>query len=175
MNEIKKKIENREIKSKDKIVDVRKHIKNITIHSKKNSNTDEKETQNTYAVDHVSKKGKKAIKNVKEQSIKNNDLVYDAKEEKYVDSTPLKNFLDNVKNNKPAKVRYTQYYEGLLDKMRDVEFDIKAFKVKEYDTKSPELKYYNYTVIGGESITIVSNYYKLEGDGMKLFPVENNK
>lgn len=59
--------------------------------------------------------------------------------------------------------------------MRDVEFDIKAFKVKEYDTKSPELKYYNYTVIGGESITIVSNYYKLEGDGMKLFPVENNK
>ena len=111
----------------------------------------------------------------KEQSIKNNDLVYDAKEEKYVDSTPLKNFLDNVKNNKPAKVRYTQYYEGLLDKMRDVEFDIKAFKVKEYDTKSPELKYYNYTVIGGESITIVSNYYKLEGDGMKLFPVENNK
>ena len=81
----------------------------------------------------------------------------------------------SIKNNKPAKVRYTQYYEGLLDKMRDVEFDIKAFKVKEYDTKSPELKYYNYTVIGGESITIVSNYYKLEGDGMKLFPVENNK
>lgn len=33
----------------------------------------------------------------KEQSIKNNDLVYYAKEEKYVDSTPLKNFLDNVK------------------------------------------------------------------------------
>lgn len=109
----------------------------------------------------------------KEQSIKNNDLVYDAKEEKYVDNTPLKNFLDNVKINKPAKVRYTQYYEGLLDKMRDVEFDGKAFKLKEYDTKSPELKYYNYIVIRGESITVVSNYYKLDGDGMKLFPVEN--
>lgn len=71
MNEIKKKTENREIKSKDKIVDVRKHVKNIAIHSKDNSNTDEKETQNTYAVDHVSKNGKKAINNVKEQSIKN--------------------------------------------------------------------------------------------------------
>ena len=71
MNEIKKKTKNREIKSKDKIIDVRKHIKNIAIHSKANSNTDEKETQNTYAVDHVSKNGKKAINNVKEQSIKN--------------------------------------------------------------------------------------------------------
>ena len=27
----------------------------------------------------------------------------------------------------------------------------------------------------GATVTIVSNYYKLEGDGMKLFPVENNK
>ena len=109
----------------------------------------------------------------KDQSIKNNDLVYDTQEEKYVDSTPLKNFLDNVKNNKPAKVRYTQYYEGLLDKMRDVEFDGKSFKLKEYDTKSPELKHYNYIVIRGESITVVSSYYKLDGDGIKLFPVES--
>ena len=116
-----------------------------------------------------------AIPYTKEQSIKNNDLVYDAKEEKYVDSTPLKNFLDNVKNNKPAKVRYTQYYEGLLDKMRDVEFDGKSFKLKEYDTKSPEVKYYRYIVVRGESITVVSRYYKLDGDGIKLFPVENNK
>lgn len=70
MNEIKKKTENKEIKSKDKIVDVRKHIKNITIHSKDKNNADEKETQNTYAVDTVTKNGKKAITNVKYQSLK---------------------------------------------------------------------------------------------------------
>lgn len=81
MNEIKKKTKNREIKSKDKIVDVRKHIKNIAIHSKDNSNADEKETQNTYAVDHVSKKGKKAINNVKEQSIKNAKKQYTKRKE----------------------------------------------------------------------------------------------
>ena len=59
--------------------------------------------------------------------------------------------------------------------MQCISLTVSIFKLKEYDTKSPELKYYNYIVIRGESITVVSNYYKLDGDGMKLFPVENIK
>ena len=107
MNEIKKKIENREIKSKDKIVDARKHIKNITIHSKKNSNTDEKETQNTYAVDHVSKKGKKAIKNVKEQSIKNAKKQYAKRKENKI----IERQNQNVYTSTPVSYTHLDVYK----------------------------------------------------------------
>ena len=70
MSEIKKKTENKEIKSKDKIVNVRQHIKKNTLHLKENINKDENENQNTYAVNRVSSSGKKAISNTKEQSIR---------------------------------------------------------------------------------------------------------
>ena len=74
MPEIKKKKENNEIRSKDKIVNVKQHIKNNTIRLKDKVNhsgmeNDEHETQNNYAVNQVSSKGKKAVVNTKNQSV----------------------------------------------------------------------------------------------------------
>lgn len=74
MPEIKKKKENTEIRSKDKIVNVKQHIKNNTLHLKDKVNhsdrdNDVHETQNNYAVNQVSQKGKKAVVNVKDQSV----------------------------------------------------------------------------------------------------------
>ena len=129
MNEIKKKIENREIKSKDKIVDVRKHIKNITIHSKKNSNTDEKETQNTYAVDHVSKKGKKAIKNVKEQSIKNAKKQYaKRKENKIIERQNQNVYTSTPSSSFQHKSDKTVSENNTLNKRKAVQKDLKIKK-----------------------------------------------
>lgn len=74
MPEIKKKKENNEIRSKDKIVNVKQHIKNNTIRLKDKVNhsgkdNDDQETQNNYAVNKVSQKGKKAVVNTKDQSV----------------------------------------------------------------------------------------------------------
>ena len=137
MNEIKKKTKNREIKIKDKIVDVRKHIKNIAIHSKDNSNADEKETQNTYAVDHVSKKGKKAINNVKEHSIKNAKKQYaKRKESKIIERqnqnvyTPTPPPFSQHKSNKEI------FENNTLNKRKTVQKDLKTKK----DSKSLPIK-----------------------------------
>ena len=74
MPEIKKKIDNHEIRSKDKIVNVKQHVKNNTIRLKDKVNhsgkdNDDQETQNNYAVNKVSQKGKKAVVNTKDQSV----------------------------------------------------------------------------------------------------------
>ncbi|MFR2767509.1 MAG: lysozyme family protein [Thomasclavelia sp.] len=143
MNEIKKKIENREIKSKDKIVDVRKHIKNITIHSKKNSNTDEKETQNTYAVDHVSKKGKKAIKNVKEQSIKNAKKQYaKRKENKIIERQNQNVYTSTPSSSFQHKSDKTVSENNTLNKRKAVQKDLKIKK----DSKSLPIKNKNIAI-----------------------------
>ena len=143
MNEIKKKIENREIKSKDKIVDVRKHIKNITIHSKKNSNTDEKETQNTYAVDHVSKKGKKAINNVKEQSIKNAKKQYaKRKENKIIQRQNQNVYTSTPSSSFQHKSDKTVSENNTLNKRKAVQKDLKIKK----DSKSLPIKNKNIAI-----------------------------
>lgn len=143
MNEIKKKTENREIKSKDKIVDVRKHIKNITIHSKENSNTDEKETQNTYAVDHVSKKGKKAINNVKEQSIKNAKKQYaKRKENKIIERQNQNVYTSTPSSSSQHKSDKTVSENNTLNKRKAVQKDLKIKK----DSKSLPIKNKNIAI-----------------------------
>lgn len=143
MNEIKKKTENREIKSKDKIVDVRKHIKNITIHSKENSNTDEKETQNTYAVGHVSKKGKKAINNVKEQSIKNAKKQYaKRKENKIIERQNQNVYTSTPSSSSQHKSDKTVSENNTLNKRKAVQKDLKIKK----DSKSLPIKNKNIAI-----------------------------
>mgnify|MGYP005793575229 FL=1 len=143
MNEIKKKTENREIKSKDKIVDVRKHIKNITIHSKENSNTDEKETQNTYAVDHVSKKGKKAINNVKEQSIKNAKKQYTKRKENKIIERQIQNvYTPTPPSSSQHKSDKTVSENNSLNKRKTVQKDLKIKK----DSKSLPIKNKNIVI-----------------------------
>lgn len=143
MNEIKKKTKNREIKSKDKIVDVRKHIKNITIHSKDNSNTDEKETQNTYAVDHVSKKGKKAINNVKEQSIKNAKKQYaKRKENKIIERQNQNVYTSTPSSSSQHKSDKTVSENNTLNKRKAVQKDLKIKK----DSKSLPIKNKNIAI-----------------------------
>ncbi|QUN14364.1 lysozyme family protein [Clostridium sp. C1] len=143
MNEIKKKTENREIKSKDKIVDVRKHIKNITIHSKENSNTDEKETQNTYAVDHVSKKGKKAINNVKEQSIKNAKKQYaKRKENKIIERQNQNVYTSTPSSSSQHKSDKTVSENNTLNKRKTIQKDLKIKK----DSKSLPIKNKNIAI-----------------------------
>lgn len=143
MNEIKKKTENREIKSKDKIVDVRKHIKNITIHSKENSNTDEKETQNTYAVDHVSKKGKKAINNVKEQSKKNAKKQYaKRKENKIIERQNQNVYTSTPSSSSQHKSDKTVSENNTLNKRKTIQKDLKIKK----DSKSLPIKNKNIAI-----------------------------
>lgn len=143
MNEIKKKTENGEIKSKDKIVDVRKHIKNITIHSKENNNTDEKETQNTYAVDHVSKKGKKAINNVKEQSIKNAKKQYaKRKENKIIERQNQIVYTSTPSSSSQHKSDKTVFENNTLNKRKAVQKDLKIKK----DSKSLPIKNKNIAI-----------------------------
>ena len=143
MNEIKKKTKNREIKSKDKIVDVRKHIKNITIHSKENSNTDEKETQNTYAVDHVSKKGKKAINNVKEQSIKNAKKQYaKRKENKIIERQNQNVYTSTPSSSSQHKSDKTVSENNTLNKRKTIQKDLKIKK----DSKSLPIKNKNIAI-----------------------------
>lgn len=143
MNEIKKKTENREIKSKDKIVDVKKHIKNITIHSKENSNTDEKETQNTYAVDHVSKKGKKAINNVKEQSIKNAKKQYaKRKESKIIERQNQNVYTSTLSSSSQHKSDKAVSENSTLNKRKTIQKDLKTKK----DSKSLTIKNKNIAI-----------------------------
>ena len=143
MNEIKKKTKNREIKSKDKIVDVRKHIKNIAIHSKDNSNADEKETQNTYAVDHVSKKGKKAINNVKEQSIKNAKKQYaKRKENKIIERQNQNVYTSTPSSSSQHKSDKTVSENNTLNKRKTVQKDLKIKK----DSKSLPIKNKNIAI-----------------------------
>ena len=137
MNEIKKKTKNREIKIKDKIVDVRKHIKNIAIHSKDNSNADEKETQNTYAVDHVSKNGKKAINNIKEQSIKNAKKQYaKRKENKIIKSQNQNIYASTSSSSSHHKSDKAVSENNTLNKRKTVQKDLKIKK----DSKSLPIK-----------------------------------
>lgn len=143
MNEIKKKTENREIKSKDKIVNVRKYVKNISIHSKENSNTDEKETQNTYAVDHVSKKGKKAINNVKEQSIKNAKKQYaKRKENKIIERQNQNVYTSTPSSSSQHKSDKTVSENNTLNKRKAVQKDLKIKK----DSKSLPIKNKNIAI-----------------------------
>ncbi|UTY39466.1 lysozyme family protein [Allocoprobacillus halotolerans] len=143
MNEIKKKTKNREIKSKDKIVDVRKHIKNIAIHSKDNSNADEKETQNTYAVDHVSKKGKKAINNVKEQSIKNAKKQYTKRKENKIIERQIQNvYTPTPPSSSQHKSDKTVSENNSLNKRKTVQKDLKIKK----DSKSLPIKNKNIVI-----------------------------
>ena len=131
MNEIKKKTENREIKSKDKIVDVRKHAKNIAIHSKNNSNADEKETQNTYAVDYVSKNGKKVINNVKEQSIKNVKKQYaKRKESKIVERQNQNVYTPTPSSSSQHKSDKAVSENNTLNKRKTVQKDLKTKKIQ---------------------------------------------
>ena len=133
MNEIKKKKENREIKSKDKIVDVRKHVKNIAIHSKANNNADEKETQNTYAVDNVSNKGKKTINNVKEQSIKNAKKQYaKRKENKIIESQNQNVYTSTPLSSSQHKSDKTVSENNTLNKRKTVQKDLKIKKIQNH-------------------------------------------
>ena len=143
MNEIKKKTKNREIKSKGKIIDVRKHIKNIAIHSKDNSNADEKETQNTYAVDHVSKKGKKAINNVKEQSIKNAKKQYaKRKENKIIERQNQNVYTSTPSSSSQHKSDKTVSENNTLNKRKTIQKDLKIKK----DSKSLPIKNKNIAI-----------------------------
>lgn len=87
MTEIKKKPENKELKSKDKIVNIQRHFKHNLIRLKNKTNSsenhteDNQETHNNYAVNQVSSKGKKATANVKEQSIRIAKKQYEKKKE----------------------------------------------------------------------------------------------
>lgn len=143
MNELKKKTENKEIKSKDKIVDVRKYIKNIAIHSKDNINADEKDTQNTYAVDNVSNKGKKTIGNVKEQSIKNAKKQYaKRKENKIIERQNQNVYTSTPLSSSQHKSNKTVSENNTLNKRKTVQKDLKIKK----DSKSLPIKNKNIAI-----------------------------
>lgn len=105
------------------------------------------------------------------QSQDNGDIIYMATDYKYLNNERLKEFLNNVENNKEDRIRYSQYCGELLDKMRDVEFKGNKFIVKEYDTKSPEIPTYFYLTFEGDSLIKESGYYRLKSNDMKLFPL----
>jgi len=107
-----------------------------------------------------------------EQSRDNGDIIYMTTDYKYLNNERLKEFLNNVENNKEDRIRYSQYCGELLDKMRDVEFKGNKFTVKEYDTKSPEIPTYFYLTFEGDSLIKESGYYRLKSNDMKLFPLD---
>ena len=149
MPEIKKKKENTEIRSKDKIVNVKQHIKNNTLRLKNKVNhsdrdNDVHETQNNYAVNQVSQKGKKAVVNVKDQSVMMAKKQYaKQKEKKKINeqnqrnqniSTSATNYQNHssetvtVKENVPQKTA--------LNKKKTIQKDLKIKK----DAKSLPIK-----------------------------------
>ena len=108
---------------------------NIAIHSKANSNTDEKETQNTYAVDHVSKNGKKAINNVKEQSIKNAKKQYvKRKKNKIIERQNQNVYTPTPPSSSQHKSDKAVSENNTLNKRKTVQKDL---KIKKYSKSLP--------------------------------------
>lgn len=108
-----------------------------------------------------------------DQSKNNNDFISITNEKRFLNTEALDDFLEDVKNKKPSKIRYTQYYGEKLDAMRDIDFDGNKFIIKDYDTKSPEKSKYFYLTFEGNSLKEERGYYLLENNNIKLFPVVN--
>ena len=149
MPEIKKKKENKEIRSKDKIVNVKQHIKNNTLRLKDNVNhsdreNDEHETQNNYAVNKVSQKGKKAVVNTKDQSVMIAKKQYaKQKEKKQINeqiqrnqniSTSATNYQNHSSESVTVKENIPQ--KTALNKKKSIQKDLKVKK----DAKSLPIK-----------------------------------
>ena len=147
MPEIKKKKENNEIRSKDKIVNVKQHIKNNTIRLKDKVNhsgmeNDEHETQNNYAVNQVSSKGKKAVVNTKNQSVMIAKKQYaKQKERKQINkqiqrnqnfSTSATNYQNHPSESVTVKENVPQ--KTALNKKKSIQKDL---KVKKYSKSLP--------------------------------------
>ena len=149
MPEIKKKKENNEIRSKDKIVNVKQHIKNNTIRLKDKVNhsgkdNDDQETQNNYAVNKVSQKGKKAVVNTKDQSVIIAKKQYaKQKEKKQISEQIQRNqnistFATNYQNHSSelVTVKENVSQKTSLNKKKSIQKDLKVKK----DTKSLHIK-----------------------------------
>lgn len=149
MPEIKKKKENNEIRSKDKIVNVKQHIKNNTIRLKDKVNhsgmeNDEHETQNNYAVNQVSSKGKKAVVNTKGQSVMIAKKQYaKQKEKKQIKeqiqrnqnfSTSATNYQNHSSESVTVKENVPQ--KTVLNKKKSIQKDLKVKR----DAKSLPIK-----------------------------------
>lgn len=106
-----------------------------------------------------------------EKSKSNKDYIKLFDEDISFNKEKLDEFLKSVEKKQPSKIRYTQYYEGILDKMRDVEYNGELIILKEYDTKSNEEKTYKYIETSDDSIIVEDSYYKLKNGKDKLFPI----
>ncbi len=149
MPEIKKKIDNHEIRSKDKIVNVKQHVKNNTIRLKDKVNhsgkdNDDQETQNNYAVNKVSQKGKKAVVNTKDQSVMIAKKQYaKQKEKKQISEQIQRN--QNIStsatiyqnhSSEPVTVKENVPQKTALNKKKSIQKDLKVKK----DAKSLPIK-----------------------------------
>lgn len=108
-----------------------------------------------------------------EQSKANNDYIFITDEDAILNKDKVEEFLASFANKKAAKIRYTQFYKGSLDCMRDIEYDGTKIILKDYDTKSPEDKIYKYLESVDNDMINDGGNYRLKNIGVKLFYVKN--
>ena len=123
--------------------------------------------------DNVLKNSKIPTKYTLEQSKRNNDYIFITDEDIILNKDKVEEFLDSFTDKKPAKMRYTQFYKGSLDCMRDIEYDGTQIILKDYDTKSPKDKTYKYLELVDNDMINDDGNYRLKNIGAKLFYVKN--
>lgn len=145
---------------------------NIENHSSDNNDiSDSKENEPTEYKETELKTSDIPVKYTLEQSKSNGDYIFISEEEISFNRDKLDSFIDSVNDKKPSKIRYTQYYEGFLSRMRDVEYDGEKIILKEYDTKSVEKETYCYLEITDSDLIFDGHYYRLKDKGLKVFSV----
>ncbi|MCI6275855.1 MAG: hypothetical protein MR639_03800 [Clostridium sp.] len=58
-----------------------------------------------------------------EQSKANDEYIFITDEDVILNKEKVEEFLASFANKKPTKIRYTQFFKGSLDCMRDIEYD----------------------------------------------------
>lgn len=108
-----------------------------------------------------------------DQSKSNNDYIFIADEDVILNKDKVEEFLASFANKKPTKIRYTQFFKGSLDCMRDIEYNGTKIILKDYDTKSPEDETYKYLETMDDDMINDGGNYRLKNIGVKLFYVKN--
>lgn len=112
-----------------------------------------------------------SVKYTLDQSKSNGDYIVQLENSLILNEDKLTLFIESLNRKKTANIRYTQYYNGSLDCMRDVEYDGEKIVLKEYDTKSMDKNTYSYLEITDSDLFLNGHYYKLKNKGFKLFYV----
>lgn len=111
------------------------------------------------------------VKYTLDQSKSNGDYIVQLENNSILNEDKLTLFIDSLNRKKTANIRYTQYYNGSLDCMRDVEYDGEKIILKEYDTKSMDKSTYSYLEITDSDLFLDGNYYRLKDKRLKVFYV----